>query len=1436
MAQCKLTPHEFIQNAFSPMVSVMCSPSVDQTCQKNNLSFIEMIQPFCKINTEAHFRDPSGNTVTIRNLRITMLDVNSRPPQPTLARKFLNESVSLASSDRTSALQIGNSAVDIPASVPWFEAWRETFLQVQFPSDHEFTKHYLSCILVVSSVESSPADVLIQMNQQLQQLQNVTPAKLPKWFSPNVLRYYVLLHDAQEGGLEKAECAFENIKNTYGAANCYFLQMNSRPPGQVDDQTHLPDPWSQFLIRHLDGQEGSDHDSSPRTPAEVGGLTGLPMPSRLATEGSCDSDISPKETELAQEAGEGTPSGAITVTRHPLSPSADSEVPGSFGPTSERTSHMTDTVGLPPGHINSNVWAGQGTCIGGSQAAHGACLTAADLDRLRTLVQDFCIKALLPHVERQVQQLSDAVSNKKGVSRSLLSATKRWFGSNKPGMPNVNTPTNAMIYASDASELQLRRLGDLCFMFGHYALAFQAYHSAKRDFSADQAWLYYAGALEMAALSAFMQGEPTRKAQEYMEESIVTYLNSCKMPQFATRATLLSTECLKGRGLYGEAAQQFIRMTSEDSDLRSALLLEQAAYCFLKAARPCMARKYAFHAVLAGHRFSKAGQRRHALRCYRQAYQVYENKSWSLAEDHIHFTIGRQAANLKLMAESVKAFARLLSPLSRQTAAQQAAFLREYVSIQQQQVSEEPLTDGSIPELPLPIVEQNSVRVLVGPLPCSTSVTPVVGSNSPTVPASGVTFEDDDPDTAKWPKLEEMLITAAQKQLPMIFKPTIQMFSNYTDNSRNPVSIVGEPVSVQVKLVNPLQVSLPLHDLQLLWSMRPTALISADGSAAAPVTPSTQGTVEAQVLPSLLLPADSCQPVVLSLTPRSSGELHILGITYSLSVPATDASGPGASVCGRQLFHVHSRARPQKGRKEPLPDKRLQVQVVPTAPCLQVNFVGQSSDMLCGEVQQVVMEFRNIGSAPLSTLHVASSAPELFVFEGEQVGSAVNGIVHIPLTKLAGKQLGVGQVHKTTFWVRAPDVPMEATLDLLFYYENVVNSAVPRYRLVRHQWILNASAGLQLTASALPSCNSHQAVTRSSTRLLNLPLQAKNLNQVQDSIMTEVSLVQILLASTEWQLSQQAVLPKGVQLQAQEKMYFLLQASRLEDKALVAGKENISHLWLTENSELQPVLIKSPYLDFFDRYVHRKGCGDAASEPSVEQGCGEGTNEPGLVDLCLLVQWQASVVIGQGARRSAVGQTCILVRHAGVPASWPPAIPQTGSMQALSPSWPLSSFGVETTPALPASGNTGERFPALEALQKLVIFTISHPPRVMHDFKSSRLCVVPVQLLLQNCSQQQLLVKINTLSNSNMQPANKSQLYSPHSSAAFRWVGLAKAWLELPGHASATVALAAALGSPGTFDMGAHLEVWCCEPGAPAANAVSQSWRVESALIVSSMS
>jgi len=87
-------------------------------------------------------------------------------------------------------------------------------------------------------------------------------------------------------------------------------------------------------------------------------------------------------------------------------------------------------------------------------------------------------------------------------------------------------------YTADSAERGLRRLGDLSFLLGLPQLSFPAYHALKRDLAADQAWLMLAGALEMAALSAFLliDQPPTspKRAQEYMEEAINTYLNYCK--------------------------------------------------------------------------------------------------------------------------------------------------------------------------------------------------------------------------------------------------------------------------------------------------------------------------------------------------------------------------------------------------------------------------------------------------------------------------------------------------------------------------------------------------------------------------------------------------------------------------------------------------------------------------------------------------------------------------------------------------------------------------------------------------------------------------------------------------------------------------------------------------------------------------------------------
>ena len=67
-------------------------------------------------------------------------------------------------------------------------------------------------------------------------------------------------------------------------------------------------------------------------------------------------------------------------------------------------------------------------------------------------------------------------------------------------------------------------------MFSLYELAYNSYHSAKREFNTDQAWLYLAGALEMAAISVYMQGASSTRQypDHYMDNALKLYLNTCK--------------------------------------------------------------------------------------------------------------------------------------------------------------------------------------------------------------------------------------------------------------------------------------------------------------------------------------------------------------------------------------------------------------------------------------------------------------------------------------------------------------------------------------------------------------------------------------------------------------------------------------------------------------------------------------------------------------------------------------------------------------------------------------------------------------------------------------------------------------------------------------------------------------------------------------------
>lgn len=96
---------------------------------------------------------------------------------------------------------LDHTFIDIPASEPWFEQWREIFFSVQTQSDHEFTRHFLSCLIVLSTSDQNTMDTANALKRKVETMQNTAPPKIPKWFTTDALNCYVLLHDPSQGDI-----------------------------------------------------------------------------------------------------------------------------------------------------------------------------------------------------------------------------------------------------------------------------------------------------------------------------------------------------------------------------------------------------------------------------------------------------------------------------------------------------------------------------------------------------------------------------------------------------------------------------------------------------------------------------------------------------------------------------------------------------------------------------------------------------------------------------------------------------------------------------------------------------------------------------------------------------------------------------------------------------------------------------------------------------------------------------------------------------------------------------------------------------------------------------------------------------------------------------------------------------------------------------------
>ncbi|XP_059369033.1 trafficking protein particle complex subunit 8-like isoform X2 [Carassius carassius] len=1413
MAQCVQSVQEFIQDSFVPMVAVLCSEDAERVTRKNSLSFPELLRPFCRLTSEGHLRDPNNQVVVVKGLRISVTGINTQPPQTPEMHRLLSQTVSVCQPPEGSPANVitaGDYDLNISATTPWFETYRENFLQSMPASEHEFLNHYLACMLVVSSREAMPTEQFLKLSQEQHRIQHSGEYTHPKWFIPNTLKYYVLLHDISEGDEERADSVYEDMKQRYGTQGCYLLKINSRS-GSTGADEQMPDPWSQYL-----------HKSSIHNPE---------IYEESAVCNAVENNIGAEEDGLDPSFRDG-----VSET-HPLQLDQPTDAGYPSNNASQSVNNVDVTRPEKQGSVISNT----------TPTPRGTCLTLNDHDHIRQFIQEFTFRGLLPHIEKNIRQLNDQLVSRKGLSRSLFSATKKLFGGGKVPEKSIAELKNTagLLYPSEAPELQIRKMADLCFLVQHYELAYNCYHTAKKDFLSDQAMLYAAGALEMAAVAAFLQtGAPRPYPAHYMDTAIQTYRDVCKNMLLAERCCLLSAEILKSQTKYSDAATLLIKMTSEDSDLRSALLLEQAAHCFINMRSP-MVRKFAFHMILAGHRFSKAGQKRHALRCYCQALQVYKGKGWTLAEDHINFTIGRQSFTLRQPENAVAAFRHILINDSKQSAVQQAAFLREYLYVYK---SMSQLTgDSSLPQLPLPCLHSSQTRVFFG------HERRLAEGEKQAATHVSLDQEFDRDLSPLWRELEERLVAVANKgTVPITFQPSQCCLNNQTDNLRYPLAVVEEPIIVEVVFRNLLKVPLALSALSLLWKFTPKDFSDPQGSTAGETitnekeaaslkeTTALNDIIDTQVIPQFTITAEETKVARLKLLPHKTGELHVLGVVYNLGTGEVDNSegslaGDLMCVRGQQNLEIQGpRLNLTKEEKTSVrygPDRRLDPIITPPMPLLEVFFINFPTGLLCGEIRKAWVEFVNVSAVPLTGLRVASTHPEFFTF-----GSAASDLT--PVTPTAAEHcsayktvamppsvatvslvspaafgvtsgdrpvvaeiplsqgvLGPGEALQIPLWLRGPDREGVHEINFLFYYESTEKSAKLSHRVLRHTAFICASRSLSVRATASRSNTLHGRERGTEERQegeekngsMLVFVDVENINTSEAGV-REFHIVQVSSSSRQWRLHRciNPVGDKDSKLASRERGKLCFKATRCRTEEATSDKYTFADLNLGNE---QIVSSTTPCADFFFRRglpsePRRGGISTSnASQMWRQSGTDDGVTDIvkkcSDVELDIIVLWKGYVV-EDNKQLILEGQLHVALQTIGKEAC---SLSQKEETQEMV----LLKFKPDVPP--PVSK------PSLEQLSHLIKTCLHYPESYDHPFPQKSLCMVPVTLTLSNCSSAQVDVIVDL----------RHKTTSPESlevHGSFSWLGQTQYKLQLQAQEVYRLSLKACFFQAGVYNLG----------------------------------
>ncbi|KAK8815238.1 hypothetical protein WA158_003450 [Blastocystis sp. Blastoise] len=428
----------------------------------------------------------------------------------------------------------------------------------------------------------------------------------------------------------------------------------------------------------------------------------------------------------------------------------------------------------------------------------GCRMNQSDLDSIQEAMVSIIKRGIIPNIEKRCYQYNnDIAAERKG----LRNAFKSWLRT-----PKANEGgKNSIMYDKDSTEFKIRVLGDLAFMVHDYNTAIENYRMIIEDYKADSSYNYLANAMEMLLLSELITSGPQRDTMETID-TIATYYKKGKdkcSNHFISRVYFLASDYQNCRDFYKGEMQKYkpnvgpflVKASSSESSEFAAMLLDQAGKCF----SDIESKRAYFQYIMAGHIYGKLGITGHTIRCYYMALQEFAQKGWQFIENHIYRTLQSKVSVYESPENSLPFYNNFIA-CEYQSQEIQHQIMDEFwstiSSISKDNNNHNNNNNNNslfLQQLPLPLIDMNSLRILIKDNASSDILIPLNGSLKY---AQG------------WSNLYS---TVSYSRLNVR-----SIMGNTNDTQGNITKLVcGQPYIVEFYIQNPLDLPLQIDNMKL---------------------------------------------------------------------------------------------------------------------------------------------------------------------------------------------------------------------------------------------------------------------------------------------------------------------------------------------------------------------------------------------------------------------------------------------------------------------------------------------------------------------------------------------------------------------------------------------------------------------------------------------